>query len=165
MNKLDQVVTNNIKTNKYQLNDAIHNEPTFDTSRFNSYKGTREPLPVVNITPLGGRKHRSMTVSGLTYLWDSGDTDSTIKRKHTKYYERKMRYNKVEYSTAAGIYCTMHDVKVHFCMPYFFIIKIINHHFHVNNDEEKLGIGYDMIIGRNLMVQIGLAADFKRQFI
>ena len=94
-NKLDQIVNNNTKTNKDQLNDAIYNETTFDTSRFNSSSRTRDPLPVVNITLWGGKKHRSAIVSGLTWLWDSGATDSIIKRKRNKQYEHKIRYNKV----------------------------------------------------------------------
>ena len=43
--------------------------------------------------------------------------------------------------------------------------KIINHHFHVDNYEGESGIGYDMIIGHDLMVQLGLAEKFKRQFL
>ena len=48
-------------------------------------------------------------------------------------------------------------------MPDFSIIKIINHRLHVDNDKGELGIGYEMIIGRDLMVQLNLTADFKRQ--
>ena len=48
-------------------------------------------------------------------------------------------------------------------MPGFSSSKIINHRFHVANDKGKSGIGYDMIIGRDLMVQLGLTDDFKRQ--
>ena len=58
-----------------------------------------------------------------------------IKRKHTKYYEGKMQSNKVYYSTAAGVYCTTHDVKVPFFMPEFSSSKIINHRLHVNNNK------------------------------
>ena len=43
--------------------------------------------------------------------------------------------------------------------------KIINHQFHVDKNEGELGIGYDMIIGRDLMVQLGLTANFKRQVL
>ena len=50
-------------------------------------------------------------------------------------------------------------------MPEFSSSKIINHHFHVNNNKGDLGIGYSMIIGRDLMVQIGLTANFKHQFL
>ena len=71
-----------------------------------------------------------------------------------------MRSNKVEYSADAGVYCTTPDVKVPFCMPGYSSSKIINHLFHVNNDKGESVIGYDMIIGRDLMVQLGLMADF-----
>ena len=67
-----------------------------------------------------------------------------------------MRSNKVEYSTATDVYCTAHDFKVPFCMPDFSISNIINHRSYVNNDKVELDIGYGMIIGRDLMIQIGL---------
>ena len=76
-----------------------------------------------------------------------------------------MRYNKVEYSTAAGIYCTTHDVKVPFCMPYFSSSNIINRHLHVNNNKGGSVIGYKMIMGRDLMLQLGLKAEFRRQYL
>ena len=88
-----------------------------------------------------------------------------IKRQHTKHYERKMRSNRVYCSTADGVYCATHDVKVPFFMPEFSGSKIINHRFHVDNDEGESGIGYDMIIGSDLMVQLGLTADFKIQVL
>ena len=117
MNKLDQVLTNNMKTNKYQPNDAIYNDLTFDTSRFNLSIGNIEFLPVVTVTPRGGKKHRATIFSGLIFLLYSGSTYITIKQKHTKHYERKMQSNKVYYSTAIGMYFTTHDVNVPFCMP------------------------------------------------
>ena len=43
-------MTNNLKTNKYQLNEAINNDPTFDTNNFNLYSGTIYPLPVVTVS-------------------------------------------------------------------------------------------------------------------
>ena len=88
-----------------------------------------------------------------------------INIKYNKYYERKMRSNKVEYSTADGVYCTTHDVRVPFWMLEFSSRNIINHHFHVDNDKGDSVIGYDIIIGRDLMVQLGLTAGYKRQFL
>ena len=76
-----------------------------------------------------------------------------------------MRYNKVEYIIADGVYFTTHDVKVPFCITGFSSSKVINHCFRVNNEKGELGIAYDMIIGRDLMVQIGLTANFKHQFL
>ena len=50
-------------------------------------------------------------------------------------------------------------------MPELSGSKIINHRFHVDNDEGESGIGYYMIIGRDMMVQLGLTANFKRQVL
>ena len=72
-----------------------------------------------------------------------------------------MRSNKVDYSTATGVYCTTHDVKLSFFMPYFYISNIINHCFHVDTNKGELGIGYAMIIDCDMMVQIDLTADLK----
>ena len=127
MNRLNHVVTYNLKNYKDHSNEAINREPTFDTSSFNLSSGTSDPLPVVTVSLQGGKKHRATTVAGITCLWYSRATDSMIKILHTKNYGRKMRSNKVEYSTAAGVYCTTHDVKVLFCMTELSSSKIINH--------------------------------------
>ena len=104
MNILDKVVIEYIKTNKYQLNEAIYNEPMFDTDSFNASSGTMDQLPVVSVTLREGNKHIATAIDGITCLWDSGATNSKIKIKQTKNNEHKMRSNKVDYSTAAGIY-------------------------------------------------------------
>ena len=52
----------------------------------------------------------------------------------TKHYERNMRSNKVECSTAAGTYCTTHDAKLSFCMIEFSISNIVSYKFHVDNN-------------------------------
>ena len=76
-----------------------------------------------------------------------------------------MRSNKVEYIKATVFYCTTHEFKVPFCMPYFSSSKIIKHLFHVENCKGESGIGYDMIVGRDLMVQLGLKNEFKCQVL
>ena len=117
MNILDQIMTSNLKKNRDQDNEAINNEPTFDTSKFKLSSGTSNPLTLVTVSLGVGKKHRAMNVAGITCLRDSGATSSMIKRKYTNHYACKMRSNKVEYSTAAGMYCTTHDVKAPSCMP------------------------------------------------
>ena len=47
MNKLDHVVTNNLNTNKDQLNEATKNDLAFHTSSFNLSSGNSDPFPVV----------------------------------------------------------------------------------------------------------------------
>ena len=41
----------------------------------------------------------------------------------------------------------------------------IEHCFCVNNNKGESGIGYDNIIGRNLMVQLVLTSNFNRQVL
>ena len=78
MNKLDHVLTNNIK-NKSKCDDAIEYEPIID-NKFSFYSGTNDPLTVVTISLRGGKKHRETINSSLTCLWDSRATNSVIKR-------------------------------------------------------------------------------------
>ena len=76
-----------------------------------------------------------------------------------------MRSNKLEYSTATGLYCTTYGVKVNFCMPLFSTSKIINHRFHVDNYKVESGIGYGMIIRCDLTVELFLTSNSKRQVL
>ena len=69
------------------------------------------------------KKHRATTVAGQECFWDIGATNIMIKRKHTKHYERKVLSNKVDYSTAYGLYFMTHDVKVLFYMLIFFAAR------------------------------------------
>ena len=62
---MDHVVTDNIKKNKDQNNDAIKNEPMFGDS-FNLSRGTKSPLPVVTVSLRVIKKHRATTGAGLT---------------------------------------------------------------------------------------------------
>ena len=50
-------------------------------------------------------------------------------------------------------------------MPDFSSIKIILHRFHVDNNEGESVTVYDMIIGHDIMVQLDLSADLKRQVL
>ena len=52
-----------------------------------------------------------------------------------------------------------------FYMPEFSSSKIIYHWFNVDNDEDELGMCYDMIIGCDLMVEFVLLDDIKCQVL
>ena len=140
MNKLYHAMTNNIK-NKDQHNDAIEYDPKFD-SKFSLSSGTKDPLPEVNVSLLGGKKHRVTIIDVLTCLWDSVSNNITIKRLHTKPYGRNMNSNKVECSTSSGQYCTTHDIKMTFFMNEFSRSNTISHRFHIYKNEGESGIVY-----------------------
>ena len=79
---------------------------------------------------------------------------------HINTFKYKLRTNKVKYSAAAGTDKTTHDVNFSFSVPDVYSIKIRMNHLHVDNAQGYEGIGYGMIIGHDLMVQLGLNADF-----
>ena len=58
-------MTDNIKTNKNQCNDAIEIDPKFDNTLSLS-GGTKDPLPVVTVSLRGGNKKIATTDAGLT---------------------------------------------------------------------------------------------------
>ena len=64
-------MTENLNTYKDQSNEAIKSELEFDNSDLNLSRGTSDPLPVVTVSLLGGKKHRATTVAGITCLLDS----------------------------------------------------------------------------------------------
>ena len=97
---------------KYQCDYAIAYDQIFDNTFSLSSESSRDTLTVVTVSLRRGNKNRANITSGLTYLWDSGAAYITIKRKHTRTYESRMRSNKVEYSTASGPYCRTHNFKV-----------------------------------------------------
>ena len=76
-----------------------------------------------------------------------------------------MHPNKVEYSTSKGMYCMIHDVNIPFFIPEYSSSKVIQHRFRVDIGIGESGIGYETIIGRDLIVKLGLSADFKCQFL
>ena len=102
MKKNYRLVTNSIK-NKYQCTNSIEYEPKFD-DKFILSSGTKNPLKLVTVSLRGGKKHRATIIVGLTFLWDIRYTTNMIKSQNTKPYKRKMRSDRVEYSTDVGPY-------------------------------------------------------------
>ena len=60
-------------------------------------------------------------------------------------------------------YKTKYDVKIDFTMPEFSSSRIIRHRFHVDQSKDRQNLGYDVILGRDIMIKLGLATDFARR--
>ena len=121
---LDKIVVNKLKS-KNKSNNARAYEPKID-GKFGLCNGTSmDPLPVVTFSLRRGKKNGVKIIASLTYLWYSGATNIMMNRKHTGPYYHEMLPNKVYYSTFPWPYKTTHNVKVTFCMPEFYISKII----------------------------------------
>ena len=72
---------------------------------------------------------------------------------------------KVKYGTDADIYWTTHGEKVPFFIPKFSIIKIIPNQVPFDNNKVDTGIGYGIILGRELIVQLGMITYFKDKIL
>ena len=151
--------------NKNQVDDVFDNELKFESSNSLANNHVQDLLPMVTIRIIVGNKYRHTLNSGITFLWEIGSNHRMIERKHINPYKSKLRANKVEYNTASGPYKTTHDAKVPFSMPQFSNRKIITHCFHIGNTQGDTGIGYVMIIGHDLMFQLGLKEKFGRQLL
>ena len=79
-----------------------------------------------------------------------------IKKSFVRKFREDFCKNKQQYDTAGGTYTSDQDIRINFMMPKFSASKIINQRFHVDNEEEDMNIGYDMIIRRDLMTKLGL---------
>ena len=63
------------------------------------------------------------------------------------------------------MYCTTHNVNVTFFMPEFSISMIIKICFHVDDNKGDTGIGYAMITGRHLMVQLRIISEYNHKLL
>ena len=156
------VLITNINHN--QVNDTIYNELKFYGSNNLVNNTVEDSLTILTIMLRGGKYSRQTFKSGLTYLWVSGDTDSMINRNHIKPYKSKLRANKVNYSTSAGPYKTTHYMEVPFCVPDF-SVENNNTYSPRKNARDDEGIVYDIILGRDLIIQLGLKVEFSRQVL
>ena len=86
---------NNIK-NKYQHNDAIEYDPKFD-NKFSLSRKNKDPISVVTVSLIGGKKQSVAIITGLTCLWYSRATNSITKRENIEDYKCKIYSKKVEY--------------------------------------------------------------------
>ena len=103
MNRLDHVGNDNLD-NKYKFNDVIVYEPKFNSEFSLPSNPSMDPLPLLSVRLGGGKKNKATINLGLTFLWYSGATNSTVKSKHTGPSEHIFLPNRVYYNTSAGPY-------------------------------------------------------------
>ena len=150
---------------KYQCDGAIDNDRKFDNNFSLSSGISMGTSPVITFSLIGSKKNKATIIARLTCQWNNGDTNSMIKRKHTRPYYFRICSDKFEYSMDVGSYCTPYNVKMTFCMTDFSIIKIISYQYYVDNNKRGLGTSYHMFNVCNLMVQLGQMTSFKCQVI
>ena len=106
---------------------------------------------VVEISSGSGQVHR------LKALLDSGTTSGIVLKKFVdKNRLSKFKTKPVKWSTLGGVYHTRKKGQVEISLPEFSLIKKITWTFHVDEQSKPELAQYDMIIGDDLMQELGI---------
>ena len=101
-------------------------------------------------------QHNHPKVKTLRCLLDSGSSATIIKKKFTKNL-LKYRSTPTIWKTSAGDFKTTNKVELSMVFPELHSRRIINHKTHIT----PLEMGYDMIIGRDLLESLGIDIKFS----
>ena len=96
----------------------------------------------------------------MNLLFDSGSQGCVVKSKFVKQYQFIKGSSKEEWITKAGTFMTDGQARISFTMDEFDPHRVVTWDMHVydSNDEEDQ---FDMIIGEDLMRELGIKLDYK----
>ena len=173
-NKLDRLVTNdayNLIANDIQKKRKCSLELRASKKRKKDIRGKKDrkkenralseaerPTTVTLANVMGGKKQRTISHEGLRVLLDTGCSDSLLLAMYCR--TKKITKNENTYSTGGGELTTQYEGKAHFTLPEFSDKKVINHKF---NLFESTDLGYDMVIGRDIMYKLGVDISFEHK--
>lgn len=124
---------------------------------------TTSLFKVCNAPGIGAtRSHKTDKTFKVLLYTDS--SSSIISEKVAKYGMdiQKDKGKKVEWKTAAGCFSTNKKRQVVFQLPEFSSKKKIVHNFHVTQD---MALNYDMIIGLDVLNELGIIVDFAQKVL
>ena len=170
-NKLDRTISDDKYKEKELKNDIHANELRFgSSSKFNENRkrklcetSVNNPTPVTLISVKGGKKNRSVVKKDLRVLLDSGSSHSMASAKCAKAVKLKSLKKSRDFATAGGNFTIDHEATINFNLSEFSESKLITWTFSVYRDSEALG--YDMVIGRDLLDNLGVNLDFRKSVI
>ena len=147
-----------------QLAAEARLRPTVDSHVMSSLRPKKKrrhgkTTPVVTIK--FQERHGTPRCIALRALLDSGTSSTILEAKHAKKL-RKKKDSSTTWSTAAGTFNTSLKAKVHMQLPQLSDSLVIDTDVHLAN---KISPRYDMIIGRDLMRELGIKLDFGNDVI
>ena len=121
---------------------------------------SRNSTPVTLASVYDLSNQTKLVKSKLFVLIDSGVSHRMAKASLVmKYKDSFFKQSKASYNTAAGMFKSKYSMKLMITLNKFGRGTKINHDF--NLDKSKEGIGYDMIIGRDLLNQLNINVRFS----
>ena len=100
----------------------------------------------------------------MTVLFDSGCAATLVNHRLVKDL-KQTRENKTKWRTKAGKFTTTNKCKITFTLPAFYEHREITWNCYVDTTNNNNNINYDLIIGRDLMHEIGINILFKDSLI
>ena len=150
-NKLDRLISNNKNKHKLTSLDLIN-------------QTTKDGTPVTLASLYDPKDQSKIIKEHLLILIDSGASHSMAKASLVQRYKHSFfQKEKSSYKTAAGTFESKHSMKLVFTLDEFGRSTKLSHTFDL--DESEDGIGYDMIIGRDLLNKLNIDVRFSDKTI
>ena len=125
------------------------------------YNEIKNMTPLTLVSLRKGKKNKKIFLADKKVLIDCGSSHSMCSTRCAKN-KSKWKKRKNTFSTGGGKLETNYEAKVAFSLSEFRNSKIIEWKF---NLAEREDLGYDMIIGRDLLGQLGMIIDYKNKLI
>ena len=135
-----------------------------DADQLISSGKTRHATPTTFVNIRKGKQGRHIEWMGLFLLFDSGASESFVREKYVKHLKHKFVKCNDNYEIAGGTFTVDKEVKLRFSLPEFGSSKIITSKFKIDSSTDN-GIGYDMIIGRDILSILGIDISFKDETV
>ena len=108
----------------------------------------------------GGKNNRETKHNNLRVLIDTGSSHSLINKKYTT--KSKRKENTKQYSTRSGTLKTKYELIEQLMLPEFSDKKNITWQFSIFEGSD---VGYDIVIGRDLMLELGMDISFAKKSV
>ena len=149
-NRFDKIISKRISKHKL--------------SEFNPLEVPKDPTPVTLATVYNPEDEHEQVKSNMLVLFDDGSSGSMIKQEIIDTHLEAFGIDaNIEYMTGAGPLSCNKKIKLQVTFDEFGGATRIHHEFDVDPNPE--GVGYDMIIGRDLLTQLRIDIRFSDKTI
>ena len=107
---------------------------------------------------MGVKKAQKIKYDNLRVLLDSGCSDSIAMLKYGR--KNKKETGTKKFATGSGQLKTKYKADIKFTLPEFSNSKLITWNFHLTDNED---LGYDLILGRDIMLKLGIDLSFEKK--
>ena len=99
---IDKLISKSLLNNDL-INDVHNNELKLQSSK-GKEKSILLPCPIISVDIRKGKKARDIHVARLSCLWDTGASDSMVKKSFVCKFQEDFHRNKQQHDTAGGTY-------------------------------------------------------------